>query len=222
MATRLKIGVTGNSRRFAPSWWCISLALRLVGAKPVRISIRHQGVSIDDIDGLIISGGDDISPEHYAGEEMPKARFDPERDALEMQWINQALKADIPLLGICRGTQLINIILGGSLHQDLRQLRVNTYNRPGLLPTKQVFLEAKSKIQGVIGKSKLRVNSLHHQAIDSVGQGLQVVGRDLDNITQAIEHTEGKRIIGVQWHPEYLFYLPSQRRLFRWVLKASV
>jgi putative glutamine amidotransferase len=221
MAAPIRIGVTGNSRKFTPSWWCISFALRLVGAKPIRISTRHDQASIDTLDGLIISGGDDISPEHYAGEELPSARIDHERDALEIDWIKRALEADTPLLGICRGSQLINIVLGGSLHQDLRQLRVRTYNRPGLLPTKQVFLEPESEVQRATARSRLRVNSLHHQAIDKVGEGLSVVGRDLDDITQAVEHVDGKRIIGVQWHPEYLFYLPSQLRLFRWITRAS-
>ena len=221
MARRAVIGVTGNSRRFAPSWWCVSLALCLTGAKPVRISVRHNKPLLDELDGLIVSGGDDINPEHYGGEHSPGARIDHERDALEMDWIRSALDKRIPLLGICRGAQLINVVLGGSLHQDLRQLRVHTYNRPGLLPTKQVFLQPESLVERIMGRSKLRVNSLHHQAIDRPGEGLAIVGRDLDDIAQSVEHTQGRDIIGVQWHPEYLFYLPSQLKLFRWITGVS-
>ena len=148
-------------------------------------------------------------------------KADPERDRLEMEWIHKALASNLPLLGICRGAQLINVVLGGPLHQDIRPLRKRTYNRAGLLPTKQMRLESGSLLAQVCGKEFLRVNSLHHQAIKDPGKELKVVGRDLDEITQAVECTAGRRIIGVQWHPEYLFYLPSQLALFRWLLQSA-
>ena len=100
-------------------------------------------------------------------------------------------------------------------------MRQRTHNRPGLLPTKQVRLMSNSVLAGVCGKTRLRVNSLHHQAIKDPGEGLKVVGWDLDEITQAVECSVGRGIIGVQWHPEYLFYLPSQFALFRWLLQRS-
>jgi putative glutamine amidotransferase len=137
---------------------------------------------------------------------------------LEIKWIKYALEHKIPLLGICRGAQLINVVLGGNLFQDIRSLRRLTYNRPGLLPTKQVLLEEKSLVARVCSRKKLRVNSLHHQAIRESGKGLQVVGRDLDGIIQAVEAGDGQKIIGVQWHPEYLFYLPAQLALFKWLV----
>jgi putative glutamine amidotransferase len=220
MAERPRVGVTGNARRWAPSWWCAWLALRLAGAIPERISVRHPP-SGHTLDALIISGGNDISPEHYGGDIDARVRSDPERDQLEMEWIEHALEKKIPLLGICRGAQLINVVLGGTLHQDIRPIRKLTYNRPGLLPTKQVRVEPESTLARVCGKTRLRVNSLHHQAIDRPGEELRVVGRDLDEITQAVECTEGRTIIGVQWHPEYLFYLPSQFALFRWLLRRT-
>lgn len=220
MAERPEVGVTGNARRWSPSWWCTRFAVGLAGGIPTRISVRHpyQGKSPD---ALIIGGGDDISPEHYNGDINEMVRADPERDRLEIKWIEYALKNDIPLLGICRGAQLINVVLGGTLHQDIRQLRRLTYNRPGLLPTKQVRLEDDSTLAGICGKSRLRVNSLHYQAVKLQGRGLRVVGQDLDRITQAIESTGGQQIIGVQWHPEYLFYLPAQFALFRWLLQSG-
>jgi putative glutamine amidotransferase len=220
MAERPRIGVTGNGRRWAPSWWCTSLALRLAGATPERISVRHH-YSGYPLQALIISGGNDISPEHYGGDIDAKVKSDPERDQLEMHWIRHALEKKIPLLGICRGAQLINVVLGGTLHQDIRPIRKRTYNRPGLLPTKQVRLEPESNVARVCGKTRLRVNSLHHQAIKDPGKNLRVVGRDLDDITQAVECSEGPTVIGVQWHPEYLFYLPSQFALFRWLLRRA-
>tara|TARA_R100001039_G_C1854372_1_gene116174 strand:+ start:718 stop:1356 length:639 start_codon:yes stop_codon:yes gene_type:complete len=212
--------VTGNSRRWAPSWVCTRLALFLVGADAVRISVRHDPGEVD-LQGLIIGGGDDISPEHYGQDMDAKVKPDPQRDELEIRWIKRALKQSIPLLGICRGAQLINVVLGGTLHQDIRPLRVRTYNRPGLMPTKQVRLESDSMLASLMGKLRIRVNSLHHQAIDKAGENLRVVGRDLDDIVQAIQATDKRRIIGVQWHPEYLFYLPGQLALFRWLTQRN-
>ena len=221
MAERPRVGVTGNARRWAPSWWCTSLALRLAGAVPERISVRHSP-SGRPLSALVIGGGNDISPEHYGGDLDAKVKLDPDRDQLEIDWIQRALEQEIPLLGICRGAQLVNVVLGGRLHQDIRPMRRRTHNRPGLLPTKQVRLMSTSVLASVCGKSRLRVNSLHHQAIKDPGKGLEVVGWDLDEITQAVECSAGRGIIGVQWHPEYLFYLPSQLALFRWLLQQTL
>ncbi len=220
MGKKPRIGVTGNARSWSPSWWCTKLALTLAGAKPERISVRQQRTG-ESYDGLIIGGGDDIDPEHYGGEASERDEFDPKRDQLEIKWIQWALDDGIPILGICRGAQLINVVLGGSLHADITQLRKLTYNRPGLLPTKQVFVDKGSALFALCDKAKLRVNSLHHQAIKDVGAGLRVAGRDLDSFIQAVESSEDKSIRGVQWHPEYLFYLPSQFKLFRWLVRVS-
>jgi putative glutamine amidotransferase len=192
----------------------------LAGAVAERISVRHAP-SGRPLAALVIGGGNDISPEHYGGDLGAKVKLDPERDQLEMDWIGRAIEQDIPLLGICRGAQLINVVLGGRLHQDIRPMRRRTKNRPGLLPTKQVHLVPDSIVSAVCGKAQLRVNSLHHQAIKETGRDLKVVGRDLDEITQAVESSTGGSIIGVQWHPEYLFYLPSQFALFRWLLQRA-
>ena len=112
-------------------------------------------------------------------------------------------------------------MLGGTLHQDIRHLRKLTYNRPGLMPTKQVRLKPNSLLARVCGTNRLRVNSLHHQAIDVPGRGLVVTGWDLDNIVQGAESETGRSIIGVQWHPEYIAYLPAQFALFRWLLRRT-
>lgn len=220
MADRPRIGVTGAARRLSPSWWCLSLVLRLCGATPERISTRHPPSGLP-LDGLIISGGDDISPDLYQGDGTLNHRIDPARDALEIDWIERALREGVPLLGICRGAQLTNVVMGGNLHQDITRLRQLTYNRPGLLPTKQVALLSDSRIASIVGKNRLRVNSLHHQAIDRVADALRPVGRDLDRFIQAVESVDEPFLIGTQWHPEYLFYLPSEFRLFRALVAAA-
>lgn len=218
---RPNIGVTGAGKRWSPSWWCLRLAIWLVGGRPVRISVRHQPPASIAFAAMVISGGSDISPEHYGGEITAPVKHDPDRDELEMRWIRHSLKEQIPLLGICRGAQLINVVRGGNLHQDIRELRSLTYNRPGLLPTKQVFVTPESQLAAIVGKTKLRVNSLHHQAVRDTGRGLAIVATDLDDIPQAIECEHDEAIIGVQWHPEYLFYVPAQLRLFRWLVRCA-
>ncbi len=221
MRKKTVVGVTGSARRWAPAWWCARMALRLVGASAQRISVRHQ-IEPAPLDALVIGGGNDISPEHYDGDISAPVKADPERDRLEIGWIEYALEHQIPMLGICRGAQLINVVLGGSLHQDIRSLRKLTYNRPGLLPTKQVKLEEGSLTARICATTSLRVNSLHHQAVRQAGKNLVAVGKDLDGIVQVIEAGDGSNIIGVQWHPEYLFYLPKQLALFRWLVKNAV
>lgn len=217
MAARPRVGVTGSARSWAPAWWCTRLALHLVGATAERISV-DQAATGQPLAALIVGGGNDIGAEHYDGDISAPTKADPERDHLEIRWINYALQHNLPLLGICRGAQLINVVLGGNLHQDIRTLRRLTYNRPGLLPTKQVAVESGSRLQEVCGTTRLRVNSLHHQAIDIPGRCLRVVAKDLDGIVQAVEATDQRKILGVQWHPEYLCYLPAQLALFKWLL----
>ncbi|MDX1519637.1 MAG: gamma-glutamyl-gamma-aminobutyrate hydrolase family protein, partial [Gammaproteobacteria bacterium] len=197
MVERPRIGVTGNGKRFSPAWWCTRLALWLAGAVPVRISVRHDPGD-EPLQALVIGGGDDISPEHYGGDVNARVKIDEERDDLEIRWIKKALENNLPLLGICRGAQLINVVLGGSLHQDIRPMRKRTYNRPGLLPTKQVILEPESRVAIVCGKLHLRVNSLHHQAVKDTGNHLRAVGLDLDDIIEVIECTNPLLILVVQ------------------------
>jgi putative glutamine amidotransferase len=182
--------------------------------------VRHRATGAP-LSALVIGGGDDISPEHYGGDLEAMVKTDPERDRLEIEWIRQALDDGLPLLGICRGAQLINVVQGGTLHADIRALRKRTSNRPGLLPAKQVRLTPGSRLAEICGKPRLRVNSLHHQAIKEPGAGLEVVGRDRDRIVQAVEAARGRALIGVQWHPEYLFYLPSQFAIFHWLRNST-
>ena len=171
------------------------------------------------LDALVVSGGNDIGHELYGGQEMPKAAIDRPRDQLEIRLIERALREGLPILGICRGAQLLSVVLGGSLIQDVRNLRRKTSNRATVLPLKRVRIATDSLIADIFGKSRLRVNSLHHQAIDKTGAGVHVVARDRDALCQAVE-CSGRQpapVLGVQWHPEYLLYVPAQLRLFRWL-----
>lgn len=214
------IGVTGNAKRFSPSWHALCLSLRLAGATPVRISVANRHPA-EHLDGVIVSGGDDIHPGLYGSEELPDKEYDHGRDELEQGYIRFALDEGLPLMGICRGYQLINVMLGGSLHLDIRKMRANTSNFSTILPRKTVLLQPDSFLAELTGTQRLRVNSLHYQAVDRVADDLRVMGRDLDEFVQVLEHHEGAPILGVQWHPEYLFYLPRQLRIFRWLVERA-
>jgi putative glutamine amidotransferase len=194
--------------------------LWLAGGRPVRINVR-QRYPVERLHGVIVSGGDDIHPGLYGSEELAEKEYDHDRDELEQSYIRYALDEELPLMGICRGYQLINVMMGGSLHVDIRKMRRNTSNFGTILPRKTVQLEPGSFIAGLTGRQRLRVNSLHYQAVDALGQELRVSGRDLDDFVQVLEHENGAPILGVQWHPEYLFYMPSHMKLFRWLVEQA-
>jgi len=120
----------------------------------------------------------------------------------------------VPVLGICRGAQLMNIARGGNLHQDLRPLRNNTPNRNTIFRIKDALIESGSRLADIVGGERLRVNSLHNQAIDAIAEPFRLAALDRDGFTQAIEHPQHLFMIGVQWHPEYLPYAARQRKLF--------
>ncbi len=138
----------------------------------------------------------------------------------ELRILKAAIKAGLPVLGICRGAQLINVALGGTLHQDLRKMRQVTSNRRTFLPCKTVALRPHSRLAGIQKRRRDRVNSLHHQSVAKRGEGLKVSAVDTDGIVQAVEQPRGNWLLEVQWHPEYLPYRRQQRALFVALVRA--
>ena len=218
MAKRPIIGVTGAAKRFSPSWLCSRLAIFWVGGKAVRISTREQ-FPHEAIDALVIGGGDDLHPSLY-DEPPAHSDYDQARDALEFHYLQQAIKRGLPVLGICRGMQLLNIYRGGTLFADINPMRQRTSSRQLLLPRKSVRIQLLTQIHQVLQKDRIKVNILHHQAVNHLGEHLRATVYDLDQFIQAIECSQAP-LIGVQWHPEYLFYLPRQLRLFRWLIRHA-
>jgi putative glutamine amidotransferase len=147
--------------------------------------------------------------------------YDTERDAFESFVIDDALDRGLPVLGICRGAQLLNVRLGGSLYQELRSLRRHTSNRWTVLPLKTLRVQRGSRLHTLLGTELTRINSLHNQGMERLGRGLRLAGRDLDGIVQAVEAPARDFLMGVQWHPEFLLYSRRQRRLFRALVDAA-
>jgi putative glutamine amidotransferase len=214
------IGVTGPDRGGDRAWYFTRQAILWAGGKPLRLTPRSSHLH-EELNGIVIGGGDDIYPTLYESEVLPNSRYDKERDIFELLHIEKAMKRNTPILAICRGEQLLNTYLGGSLHQDIRGMRRLTSNRWTALPLKTLILEPDSRVRELLGTTRCRINSMHYQAIDQLGQGLRVVGRDLDNIVQAVEDPTRPFLIGVQWHPEYLLYMVRQRNLFRALVEAA-
>jgi len=147
--------------------------------------------------------------------------LNPARDAMEKQLIIQAQERGLPLLGICRGMQLLNVVNGGTLHQDLQGFYEEHPEIRSVLPRKQIHIEPGSVLAGVLGLSSVRVNALHSQAIDQPGSGLMACAREPNRVIQAIESNGSSFALGVQWHPEYLPQRSDQRALFEALVSAA-
>ena len=214
------IAITGPGRGAIGPRSLVAMAIRLFGGEPLQLR-PGQLAQQYPLAGVVITGGHDINPVLYAAEPEVEPRYDEERDNFERAVIEYALEQDLPLLGICRGAQLLNVVRGGSLFQDLRIHRQRTSHRRTLLPLKTLLMEQGSGLAQRMNCQQCRINSLHNQAIDRLGSGLMVAARDLDGIVQAIEDPEANFLLGVQWHPEFLVYLPRQLRLFAELVTAS-
>lgn len=146
---------------------------------------------------------------------------DEDRDRLEHGLIRDALAQDVPLLGICRGMQLLNVVCGGSLHQGLEGFREEHPQIRSVLPRKRVALTPGSRLRAILGCADCAVNALHDQGIDRLGEGLEVVAREASGVIQGVEHTRARFAIGVQWHPEYLPQKRGQQALFHALVEAA-
>jgi putative glutamine amidotransferase len=161
---------------------------------------------IDTLDGLVLSGGWDIDPHRYGQEPSDHLEAtDPRRDDSESSLLRAALEADIPVLGICRGAQLLNVHMGGTLHQHVPAVTgSDIYRKPGQLFTHEMMtLEPGTTLAAIFDNERLVPGPVqHHQAIDSVGDGLVVAARGPDGIVQGVEAPQQGFCVAVQWHPE--------------------
>ncbi|QDV09334.1 Putative glutamine amidotransferase [Planctomycetes bacterium Poly30] len=197
----------------------MALNVWLAGGKAVRWS-HSSDVSLEEVDGVIIGGGDDIAPTLYGGEVRVGVRLDHDRDSMEQTALRGAFERGLPILGICRGSQMLNVVLGGNLHQDAYRTYGSTYYRT-VLARKRVQVKEGTLLFNVLDTQELEVNALHSQAVDRLGEGLRIAAVDDGGMVQAVERATDPFALGVQWHPEYLFYRRAHRKLFGALVAAA-
>lgn len=191
----------------------------------------HVPVLIERLDGVIISGGGDIHPRYY-GQEATHPRLmniDMVRDETERRLVYAALERNVPILAICRGHQMLNVALGGTLYQDVETLYSADLKHdyffgkePSNYVAHSIDIDPDSKLATMLGKTYLDTNSRHHQAIDQLGEGLAVTARAADGTVEAVEHVDKQFAVGVQWHPENLQdTILEMRGLFLGLVEAA-
>lgn len=187
-------------------------AIVRAGGLPLIVPVGVEEVEqlVDLLDGLLLTGGKDAAPLLFGEEPHPHlGEVTPARDRLEIALIRQMHLKDKPLLGICRGIQMLNVAFGGNLFQDIesqivRPVLQHAQKAPRSHPSHTVKLEKDSLLEEIIGYKSIQVNSFHHQSVKGVAEPLRICAFANDGVVEAIESRDGKFILGVQWHPERL------------------
>jgi putative glutamine amidotransferase len=207
-------------------------AVESAGGVPVLIpmlkDLNALNALLSRLDGLLLPGGIDLHPRHYGEEVHPLTEeADLELDTFEMTLLSWALQKDLPVLGICRGIQLVNIVLGGSLYQDISdQYPGSIAHSHRHLPRTQlvhhITIEPGSRMERILGTREVMVNSLHHQAIKDPGRGVCITGRAEDGIPELLEVSGYRFVMAAQSHPEEIYTVePAFARLFSAFVRAS-
>ncbi len=212
-------GTPANLLGLEGDWYYADYARGVLaaGGLPVNLPLDVDPAEFAGrLDGIVLSGGADVWPERYGAEPAPTA--DPaetERDAFELSLLDAAVASAIPVLGICRGLQLINVQAGGTLHQDIPEHA--RYDQAPEATAHPITIVPGSQIAGLYGNEH-HVNSLHHQTVDRLGSGLRVTAEH-EGTVEGLEH-ESLPILAVQWHPEMLTTRDSDP-VFRWIVEAA-
>ena len=227
------IGISGNFREgdctLAQAYY---MSVVEAGGTPVVIPSYDDDKALvsllDTLDGIVLSGGADIDPDYLGEEPLDCISINPRRDRQELTLVRLAVERQIPVLGICRGIQVLTAALGGKLYQDIKI----QHDRPSIehsqtiargLPSHEVKLEKDSLLYGFFGKETLSVNSFHHQAVKEVPAGFRVTASAPVGIIEGMESTTFRPIMGVQWHPE-CFLLENDRTMlpiFEWLVEQA-
>jgi putative glutamine amidotransferase len=213
------------------------LAATMVGAVPWMIPLLDDDLMTlreiyERLDGLLIPGGVDINPAEYGEAVRPECgNLDPARDRVELQLARWAIEDGKPILGLCRGHQIINVALGGSMWQDLASQKPS-FDKHDFFPTAgferdhlahDVDVVAGSRLSQLLESTRVPVNSMHHQGIKTLGRDLVVSATADDGLIEAIEGTTDAFCIGVQWHPEVFEMAdPHTRHLFGGFIRAAM
>ena len=193
----------------------------------------HTDALLDRVDGLLLSGGGDLEPSRYGATNVHETTYgiSRERDQFEIDLVRKGIARDVPIFGICRGIQVLNVALGGSLVQDVASALVETavighrQHEAGLRSDEighDVRLAEDSLLTEAYGDRRLGVNSFHHQAIDGLAPGLEAVGWSADGLIEAVTMPASSFCVAVQWHPELMFvHHPEQLALFAALVAAA-
>ena len=212
-------------------------AVQIAGGIPIILPPQIDQVAIEqligEVHGLVLTGGGDVDPSLYGEARHEKTEgVSEERDAMEASAMRLAMERDLPILAICRGMQILNVTLGGSLHQDIPTdftTEINHAQTSGDNPrersdvTHGVRVEEGSRVAELLGTSTPEVNSMHHQSVKGLGRGLRAVAWAPDGVVEGLETEERDRfLVGVQWHPEDLVGAHKHaRRLFEAVVTEA-
>lgn len=197
-------------------------AVRKAGGIPVLLPVGDDDdavAALARVDGLLVTGGDDVNPSRYgAVAEADTKAVDPALDDYEIALIRGAVRDNRPMLCVCRGIQILDVALGGTLHQHYDgHFDLPNYNQG----VHEVHLEPGSMLAKVMGATDVAVNSLHHQALDVLAPQLVAVGRSDDGLVEGVEVEGGAFALGVQWHPELLRHRPEHFALFEALVAAA-
>jgi putative glutamine amidotransferase len=207
-------------------------ALTAAGCAPVLIPLIDDDERLraiyDRLDGIVFPGGADVAPQEYGEEPIGDLNVvEAPRDRIELTLARWAFADDLPTLGICRGQQVLNVALGGSLWQDLRHQGVTSVDhsdadgRARTAMMHRVRLDPDSRLAQLIDETSVEVNSLHHQAVKTVAPPLKVTGTSPDGVIESLESDDRRFLIAVQWHPEEIDGLPWIQRLFAGFARAA-
>jgi putative glutamine amidotransferase len=204
-------------------------AVERAGGLPVvlpPLELDRIAPLLDRLSGVLLSGGPDLDPAAYGRSAHPElGPTEPQLDLFEVQLAREADARGLPILGICRGAQALNIARGGTLHQHLPEITdgsvAHRQHEPGHAVTHRVRVAPRSDLAAVLGSRRTGVNSFHHQAVDQLGSDLQAVAWADDGVIEGIEGCGGSLLLGVQWHAETLVEDPAQLALFERLVRAS-
>lgn len=209
------IGITNLIDYQRRSYWMVPGYMQLIqaaGGIPVILPFTREKEEIETvlnhIDGLLLTGGQDIEPSRYGELQLDYCGETSDlRDDFETLLIKRALARDLPILGICRGIQMLNVVLGGSLYQDLSHQHPSLINHHMLPPYNRIAhrVTLSSHLKDLYHKEEIGVNSYHHQAIKDLAEDLTVMAVSEDNLIEAVSLDSQSFVWAVQWHPEYLF-----------------
>lgn len=197
------------------------------GGAPVILPVLDPD-AVDDLlpalDGVLLTGGGDVAPSRYGARPVAETHnVDPLRDAFEIRLIEAAIAADRPLLATCRGMQVLNVAMGGSLIQHVPHATGQPHDHPDRWRegVHRVKIEPDSHLAEALGATEVEVNSIHHQAVDVAAPGTRAVAWAEDDTVEAIEVPGSPHVVAVQWHPELLEDWPEQQGLFRQLVEHA-